>query len=275
MSSRRVGDLSMGEGASLALLSLFNDASRYIRSIRPLEVMRTLSGSEKTGEERLKELLDLYQLERHPIRGNGNCQFAAFSLGHFGTVAKARKVRAAVVADLRAHPEYDYESRTLWHPRFPSYAAYLDAMAKNGEWGDSTTLETAARIYRRNVTVISTVPNSQHLAEITPALVLSGQDAQRVTAQGETILLGHIYDQHFEYLTLRSSARYPNRRVGQGLVSEDDIHRKPNLKTSRTSHTLEVPKSANKLKRQRSSQALKGGAKKARGVSKSDGPRVY
>lgn len=262
MSPRRVGDLSMGEGASPALLSLVNDSSRYIRSIRPLEVMRTLSGSEKTGEARLQELMELYQVERHSIRGDGNCQFAAFAKGHFGTVAMAARVRAAVVADLRAHPEYDYESRTLWRPRFPSYAAYLDAMEKNKEWGDSTTLETAARIYRRNVTVISTVDNPQHLAEITPALALSGQDAQRVTAQGETILLGHIYDQHFDYLT--------------PLVSEDDVHRK--LQTSHTSHTVirKVPVSANKLKRPVSSQALEGTtppAKKARRVSKLDRPR--
>jgi len=140
--------------------------------------------------------------EKRKIEGDGNCQFAAVSDQLFGHPKFHPKIRKVVAHWLRNHPHFAVDSTTvlsdfLEKDCFPTWNAYCDYVAEEGNWGDQITLRAIAEIFNVEITVISSVdtpePNSQPITTIRPA---NGSDFHK------SILLAHWHERHYGSLTV-------------------------------------------------------------------------
>ena len=90
------------------------------------------------------------------IRGDGNCQFAAFAKG-FGNGRRTHdEVRLAAVHWMRDNPGdfVPYVPILEGCSQDYSFRVYLEGMSKGGEWGDNLTLQAMCKVYKAYVLVL-------------------------------------------------------------------------------------------------------------------------
>ena len=114
-----------------------------------------------TDHTRLDTRLKLYNLREKVVRGDGNCQFRAIADQLFRDQERHAECRVVVINQLRRRAE-DYS------PYVPEdYDAYVEAMRKDGCWGDHITLQAAADAYGVRMCVISSYKDN-FIVEIQP-----------------------------------------------------------------------------------------------------------
>ncbi|EGC31761.1 hypothetical protein DICPUDRAFT_156339 [Dictyostelium purpureum] len=139
---------------------------------------------------RLNERIELYQLmPKKEIPGDGNCQMHALSDQIFGDLEHSVIIRNNIVDWLRQNKGFylpngetlsDFVTTNSWEE-------YCDSMSKNGTWGDHLTLVAAAEIYKKNISIISSVESqSSSFIEITPSIKCENG-----------ILLSHFSEFHY------------------------------------------------------------------------------
>ena len=121
--------------------------------------------------------------------GDGNCQFGAlcFWLSLLGIHRSAETVREEIVKYLVNHAT-NSEGMPLELFAGMPWKAYLQAMARNGTYGDQITLQAAADLYNIEIVVVSTL----------------GPDATAVISPSSSIptarvQLGHYAENHGEH----------------------------------------------------------------------------
>ncbi|EGC32306.1 hypothetical protein DICPUDRAFT_155763 [Dictyostelium purpureum] len=139
---------------------------------------------------RLNERIELYQLmPKKEIPGDGNCQMHALSDQIFGDLEHSVIIRNNIVDWLRQNKGfYLPNGETLSEfVTTNSWEEYCDSMSKNGTWGDHLTLVAAAEIYKKNISIISSVESqSSSFIEITPSIKCENG-----------ILLSHFAEFHY------------------------------------------------------------------------------
>lgn len=65
----------------------------------------TESTDKEAARRRLQELVELYSLDEHLIKGDGNCQFRALSDQLYRTPKHHEQVRADAIEQFRKHPD--------------------------------------------------------------------------------------------------------------------------------------------------------------------------
>ena len=114
-----------------------------------------------TDHTRLDTRLKLYNLREKVVRGDGNCQFRAIADQLFRDQERHAECRSVVINQLRRRAE-DYS------PYVPEdYDAYVDAMRRDGCWGDHITLQAAADAYGVRMCVISSYKDN-FIVEVRP-----------------------------------------------------------------------------------------------------------
>ncbi|XP_006339296.1 OTU domain-containing protein DDB_G0284757-like [Solanum tuberosum] len=105
--------------------------------------------SAKSGHQRLRERLELYEFVEQEVSGDGNCQFHSISDQIYGSCEHHKLVREQVVKQLKFYGEL-YEGFVA----VEEYDEYLKRMSNCGEWGDNVTLQAAADSYGVKIFVI-------------------------------------------------------------------------------------------------------------------------
>jgi len=114
-----------------------------------------------TDHTRLDTRLKLYNLREKVVRGDGNCQFRAIADQLFRDQERHAECRSVVINQLRRRSE-DYS------PYVPEdFDAYVEAMRKDGCWGDHITLQAAADAYGVRMCVISSYKDN-FIVEVRP-----------------------------------------------------------------------------------------------------------
>jgi hypothetical protein len=114
-----------------------------------------------TDHTRLDTRLKLYGLREKVVRGDGNCQFRALADQLFRDQERHAECRTVVINQLRRAAEE-------YAPYVPEdYDAYVDAMRRDGTWGDHITLQAAADAYGVAMCVISSYKDN-FVVEIQP-----------------------------------------------------------------------------------------------------------
>ncbi len=159
----------------------------------------------RTATECIDAALAPYGLCSHDVGAEGDCQFRA--LAHFllGDAERHAEVRAAVVEELRAHPERYKPFVDDWnldvadgHPK--SYASFVDRMTKQGTWGGHATLQAAATVYRRTLHVVrsSLSPDSpSYCREVTPQAADDTTEPDDNLEGTTTIWLAYMNGNHY------------------------------------------------------------------------------
>lgn len=113
--------------------------------------------NKSAARKRLQEVISQHGARVTPVEEDGNCQFRALSMTLYGTQQHHREIRAKVVERMRAR-------RHLYaHFVHEPYSDYLERIAKDGEWGDSVTLQAASDIFDRKVQVFTDVPGGEQI----------------------------------------------------------------------------------------------------------------
>nr|GMC98825.1 probable receptor-like protein kinase At5g47070 isoform X2 [Ipomoea batatas] len=111
--------------------------------------------------ETLLNRLRLSGFVEREVEGDGNCQFRALSDQFYQTPEYHRDIRKRVVNQLKNNPEMYKEYIAM------DYDAYLEMMARDGEWGDHVTLQAAADLYGVKILIITSFKDSWYI-EIIP-----------------------------------------------------------------------------------------------------------
>ena len=121
--------------------------------------------------------------------GDGNCQFGAlcFWLSLLGIHRSAETVREEIVKYLANHAT-NSEGMPLELFAGMPWKAYLQAMARNGTYGDQITLQAAADLYNIEIVVVSTLGPD--------ATVVISPSSSIPTAR---VQLGHYAENHGEH----------------------------------------------------------------------------
>jgi hypothetical protein len=113
------------------------------------------------------------------VPGDGNCMFHALSRGLSGADARsAAQLRADAVAYMRSHlsdalypSNNDPTTLQQWieWAGYPNAGTYLDALARNGTWGQSLELASLSQVLRRPIGVYTSQGSTCRLvAEFQP-----------------------------------------------------------------------------------------------------------
>lgn len=116
-------------------------------------VLNTLKNVNRTGLRRVPTTPATFHTTW--IQGDGNCQFSAFAMAIAGRKGSAKDMRATAVAWMRQHAA-DFEGfvapEDSTQPLYFNH--YLQAMARNGEYGDHLTLTALCAAYDAHVLVL-------------------------------------------------------------------------------------------------------------------------
>mmetsp|Transcript_20420 Transcript_20420/g.42591 ORF Transcript_20420/g.42591 Transcript_20420/m.42591 type:complete len:689 (+) Transcript_20420:221-2287(+) len=120
---------------------------------------RTLRKRGGTSSIDIDEALKGHGLRSLDVGAAGNCHFRALAHHLLGDAERHQEVRAAVVAEMRNHPERYQEFAEDWDPHVPesrhlSYASFLKRLARTGTWGGNASLRAAAIVYGRTIVVV-------------------------------------------------------------------------------------------------------------------------
>jgi len=131
------------------------------------ELHRALSASAERFQEvenqrhqsqvHLLKALDLHGAYIRPVAADGNCQFRALSVALDGNEEGHAALRAQAVQQMKKAPE-DY-APFVHEP----YSAYLDRLARDGEWGDNLTLQALSDALVCRIKIITDVPGAEIL----------------------------------------------------------------------------------------------------------------
>ena len=149
----------------------------------------------------LSARLSALGLRMNRVAGDGNCQFRALALHLHGTVAAHARVRAAVVATLRAASS-DSDGGAF-APLFETrrdFDAYCDDMARNATWGDELTLAAAADAYGVEVHVLQSSPPAADAWHLTyaPQLLPAGAPPRKALR----VFVAYIAPVHYDAIVL-------------------------------------------------------------------------
>ena len=104
-------------------------------------------------EERLNKKLKPYGRKVYKVAGEGNCQFRALSHQLFNSEEYHMEVRQNVCIRLR----YEWKRYfALWNYDHDEYKAWVARMQRDGEWGNHLTLQAAADLFRKRITLVTT-----------------------------------------------------------------------------------------------------------------------
>ncbi len=90
------------------------------------------------------------------VQADGNCLFRAIALHLFGDQEQHAVIRAAIVAEVRAH-------LALYAPFERDPAAWCDRMQMHGEWGDNLAIQAAATRFAVDIEIITSVQRQPNL----------------------------------------------------------------------------------------------------------------
>ncbi|EGC38426.1 hypothetical protein DICPUDRAFT_76029 [Dictyostelium purpureum] len=140
---------------------------------------------------RLNERIELYQLmPKNEIPGDGNCQMHALSDQIYGDLLHSKLIRFRIVCWLRRNKGFKLPNGATLSDFITtnSWEEYCNNMSKNGTWGDHLTLVAAAEVFKRSISIISSVESqSSFFIDITPK---SKED-------DNAILLSHFAEFHY------------------------------------------------------------------------------
>ena len=176
-------------------------------------------------------------LELVDIDSDGHCQFKAVSKTLFGTqdhylTLRWQTARYMLICRSRFEP--------VMPRKFTTFEKYCEAIATTTEWGDHSSLQILAEIYRVKFQVLSTLRGGSKFELIQPI--------------PEDPLLDTIFIAHFgEY-------HYQSIKPNIGVVEEEDSHanqvkpnqigeKRPNAFTSKTKSTKRKKKTKNPASR--------------------------
>ena len=147
------------------------------------------------------------------VPGDGNCMFHSLSRGLHGAEARtAAELRAAAVAYMRTHLDEalypsnnDTATARQWieWAGFATAEAYLQALARNGTWGQSLELAALCQVLGRPIGVYTppntTQPRRSHEApqQKTCRLVAQFQPNDPVARQRAPIFLLYVGSNHY------------------------------------------------------------------------------
>jgi hypothetical protein len=146
----------------------------------------------------LKERLKLYGMkEKTPIRGDGNCQFAAFSDQYFGDVNKAATVRIECVKWLWNNKDFVLSNGAkiehfLQTDFFPTWRDYCEYMIQDGTWGDNLTLVALSELYQTKIVIISSIKLSKNQNPCT-VIIPSKWDEE----ENKVAYMSHLHELHY------------------------------------------------------------------------------
>ncbi|KAL3889457.1 hypothetical protein ACJMK2_001801 [Sinanodonta woodiana] len=132
--------------------------------------------------------------------GNGNCFFEAVSSQlqrlKYPVQLSPQQLRQDAVAFLKDNQLLQVSDGYIDLAEFmcnESFEEYCARMAENGEWADHVLVVAMARTLQRDIMIVTSAPASGNDDNV--AWVI-GQD----NFQGDPILLGHIWEHHYESL---------------------------------------------------------------------------
>jgi hypothetical protein len=146
--------------------------------------------------KRLLERLRFYGLKEKVVEGDGNCQFRALADQLWRNEKTHREVRRLVVARLTHHRD-QYAPFALCD----DYDAYLDRMAKDGEWGDHLTLQAAADVFDAEIVLVTSFPDDRSIIAIRPQHW--GTETGGPKGARQTLYLSFFAEIHYNSLDVR------------------------------------------------------------------------
>jgi len=149
--------------------------------------------------DRLKERLKIYGMkEKTNIKGDGNCQFAAFSDQLYGDIDHAAEIRYCCVKWLRSNKNFVLSNGAkledfLQSEFFPTWGDYCEYMEAEGTWGDNLTLVALAELFQTKIVIISSikiVDGQNPCTIITPS----------IWNQKKVAYMSHLHELHYSSL---------------------------------------------------------------------------
>jgi hypothetical protein len=146
----------------------------------------------------LKERLKLYGMkEKTPIRGDGNCQFAAFSDQYFGDIKYAADIRKKCVEWLWENKDFVLSNGAkiehfLQTDFFPTWRDYCEYMIQDGTWGDNLTLVALSELFQTKIVIISSIKLSKNQ---NPCTVIV--PSQWNESENKVVYLSHLHELHY------------------------------------------------------------------------------
>jgi len=144
----------------------------------------------------LLERLKVYGMkEKTSIRGNGNCQFAAFSDQYFNDIKYAAEIRNECVKWLMKNKYFVLTNGAkmenfLQTDFFPTWQDYCEYMSVDGTWGDNLTLVALSELFRTKIVIISSIKLSKNQNPCT-VIVPSKWENNKV------VYLSHLHELHY------------------------------------------------------------------------------
>jgi len=153
-------------------------------------------GEDYPDPKALLERLKVYGMkEKTAIRGNGNCQFAAFSDQCFGDIKYAAAIRSECVRWLAKNKDFVLSNGAkmedfLQTDYFPTWQDYCEYMSEDGIWGDNLTLVALSELFRTKIIIISSIKLSKNQNPCT-VIIPSNWDNKKV------VYLSHLHELHY------------------------------------------------------------------------------